>query len=434
MSIRDDRSHGRLCLLFSTVAALAACGGGGGGDAPTPPPPANNNPPVASLTLTECEAKPVGHVTTFVNTSLPRREWTQGSFEGEAVIVRTDANANGQTVRKIYYKDDAAARTSTTVGFEIFDTAGNVVQRAKYSGRTLSTALTPGQSQTITYSWQDLLPVGGPGGTQTMTYRYDGNEVISLPQGRLEACKATLTISEAGAPLSVSTQYSAKGVSTVKSYSRNTKTGDALYNQVALLELDSTTAALSFAAPTAQTQPSLASCSALQPGMNFEMSASSANEAASARRVSSAATVLGTTTLAMERRHATTDALQSISHFDPVVGFVKILGTENADRATGLIRSETANLVDTAVGASVDYAVTSTPYPSGAATTSNDRFTHLGHERVTTPAGTYDACKVRFNFGSGLVETYWLVPNRFYARLESVSATGVRSTRERLTP
>ena len=77
------------------------------------------------------------------------------------------------------------------------------------------------------------------------------------------------------------------------------------------------------------------------------------------------------------------------------------------------------DLRSTAIASSVDYSETTTAYPSGFTSVANDRFTFLGHEKLTTPAGTFDTCKVRFSYGVGFVETYWLVPNRYFARLET---------------
>jgi hypothetical protein len=69
------------------------------------------------------------------------------------------------------------------------------------------------------------------------------------------------------------------------------------------------------------------------------------------------------------------------------------------------------------------------PTPARHRSTSNDTFTFQGYAKVTTPAGTFDTCKVRFDYQSGLVETYYHAPGLHWVRLDS-TLQGVRTTRE----
>jgi hypothetical protein len=422
--------HAKLALLFS-CAALTACGGGGGnaGDsaAPTPAPA-----PAAALTFAECDAKPVGLVNTYLNSTRSRREWAATTFDGEAVIARNEFDTTGAKVQARYYKEDAVAQTSTLVGREWFDATGMLTRRIKFAGNTLSTAVSAGQAQTVNYTWQVLEPSGEPDGAESLTLTYVGNETVSLRSGRTMACKSTFVLRNSGGQeTSNETFYSAKGANLVKSYTLITSPTASDTGQTYLTELDTSSATLALAPATADTTPSLASCSTLPAGLNLKLTASTSTEAASALRSTAASTVLSTSTMAMTRRHVATNALQSTTHFDPAIGALLQLGTESTN-GTGTIFSGIPDFRATAVGASVDYTRTATPYPSGAATTTNDRFTFVGHEKMTTPAGTFDACKARFDFAGGSSETYWFVPSRFYVRLETVSAGGVRSSREQI--
>ncbi len=428
------QSRRHLNLLFVACAAMTACGGGGSGADAPPPPAGSPPPPAAALTLADCESKPAGLVNTYLNSTRPRREWLAATFEGESVIARREYDTAGAIVQTRYYKDDAAAKTSALVGREWFDATGTVTRRIKLTGSTLSTALTVGQSQTVNYTWQVLVPSGEPDGAESLTQTYDGNEAITLGSGRLETCKTTITISNGGTQTSRETVHLAPGSHFVKSYFQSTAPLATDVGQTYLTELATTTATQSFSAAAATTAPTLGECSALPAGLDLRLTASGTTEAASARRSTANAVVLATNSIAMQRRHASTDALQSTSHFDPTIGFLLQLGREEASGTTGTVYSGIPDLRATASGASVDYTQTNTPYPSGATTTSADRFTFLGHEKVSTPAGTFDTCKVRYNYSSGLAETYWLLPDRFYVRLESVSATGTKSTREQLAP
>lgn len=413
------------------AAALSACGGGGSSPAPAAVP--------AAMTLAECEAKPAGLANTYLNSPRNRREWVAASFEGQAVIARREYDSAGTLIQARYYREDAAARTSTLVAREWYDSTGTLLRRIRFSGNTLSLALAPGQSQTIQYTWQVLEPLGEPGGSESLTLRYDGNETISLPQGRLEACRTTQSVSsDSAAPLTTETVYSTRGANVVKSYLHVTEVQAVDHEQTYLTELASSSATLAFAPPTADSAPTLASCSALPPGLDLTFTASTAGEASTARRATaSSATAQGASSIGMQRRHVDTLELRSTYHFDPAVGFLLQLGVEFADGFSGTVLSGRPDLRNTAIGSSVDYAETTTAYPSGFTSVANDRFTFLGHEKLTTPAGTFDTCKLRFNYGVGFTETYWLVPNRFFARIETTlprAGGTVTTSRELIAP
>lgn len=428
--------NARLILLFAGAAALAACGGGGGDGGASPAPA----PPAAPLTLAECDAKPVGLTNTYLNTTRPVRKWATGQFEGVDVVVREEYDAAGTIARKVYYRDDAAANTSTLVARESFDSAGNLVRRLAFSGATLSTTLAAGQAQTITYTWQVQVPGGEVGSSETLTVRYDGNEAVSLRGGRVDTCKTTITIKDANdQPVSTETVHATRNASIVKSYLQSTAPSAVDAGQTYMIELDTSTATLPVTAPTAFTAPTLAACSALPAGLDFRLSAASDFEAASARRVTELVSWRGGQSLAMRRINATTGALQSTTHFDPDIGFLTTLGFESAG-GSGIVVSPLPDLRTTPLGGTVGYVQTETPYPSGASSTTTDRsFVFHGHERVSTPAGSFDACKVTFRDkglggAGGYSDTYWLVPNQSFVRSESVDALGKRTTRERLTP
>ena len=268
--------------------------------------------------------------------------------------------------------------------------------------------------------------------------RFDGTEMITLPQGRLQACKFTHTTSSGGSPVSVETFYRAPGVNLVKSYFLVTNLSDSDYNQTNLTELATTTAAVTLSVPTSDTAPSLATCSALPTGLNLTYTSSTSNEAASGRRATMTGTLQGTSTVAVTRRHVGNNALQSTFHHSSNIGFLTRLGSESADGSSITILTGQPDVRDTAANASVDFVRTDTTYLSGTLigtpVVSNNRFTNMGHEKVTTPVGTLDACKVRFFYGnSGNTETYWLAPNGYWVRLENLDPAGVRTSREMIS-
>jgi hypothetical protein len=425
----------RLSLLFAGVAVLAACGGGGGEGEPSPG--AAPAPPAAPLSLADCDAKPVGLVNTYLNSTRPTRKWVADRFDGVDVVVREEYDVAGVIARKVYYRDDAVARTSTLVARESYDSGGHLERRLRFNGATLSTALAAGQSQTITYTWDVQFPAGEAGSSETLTVRYDGNEAVTLRSGRVDTCKTTITISDAaGQPVSTETVHATRNASFVKSYLKSTAPGVVDSGQTYMIELETSTAAIPAANPIASTTPTLASCSALPAALDFTLSAADAFEAASARRTTEDVNWRGSASRAMRRLNATSGALQSTTHFDPTAGFLATLGFESADAASGIVVSPKPDLHTTPLGGTWDFSETATTYPGGTSSTTSQTFVFHGHERVTTPSGTFDACKVTFriNGAGGFSDTYWLVPGQSFVRSESLDPVGRRTTRERLTP
>ena len=430
----------RFALLFASAAALVACGGGGGSGDGDPAGPATGSPP-QTLTLTDCDAKPVGLVQTYLNSTRPLRKWVAGRFDGVDVVVREEYDAANVLARKVYYRDDGAAGTSTLVAREVFDTSGTLTRRLKFNGATLRTDLAVGQAQEISYTWDVQFPPGETGSRETLAMRYDGNEAVTLRTGRVDTCKTTLTITDAGGlPVSRETVHATRHASIVKSYLTSTAPNVVDSGQTYMIELDSIPASLPVTPPTATTPPTLAACSALQASLDFTLSAANALEAASARRrTEDVSSWGGTASLAMRRLNVTSGALQSTAHFDPHIGFLAGLGFESADGLGGSVLSTAPDLRSTPPGATVDFTQTATTYPGGASSNSNQAFTFHGHERVSTPAGTFDACKVTLrdkgiNGAGGFSDTYWLVPGQAFVRSESLDVLGRRTTRERLTP
>ena len=437
-----DRSRFRLSVLFASTCALAACGGGGGGgggDSGTPPPP-----PASALTLAQCLQSPAGITNTYLNSSRPRREWKAATFLGESVVVRNEyADATAATpIRALYYKFDTAAQTFSTVGHEDFNASGAVTTREQFTGLVNSTTLTPGQSEAKTYTVKTLVPTGVADRTERATVTYEVNEVITLPGGRLDTCRVKTvleSIAAGGAATQVSTEtlHFAPGFGFVKSYYRPTRATFVDRNQTYLTELVATTGTIAYLPTTADNLVTLSLCSSMPAGLTVELTASSAGEANSAVRVTSSTTFAGQGALAVERRNAATGIKSQITYLDPIVGQLKILGESSyASDGTTLVtsrsRSGRPDLRTTAPNQTVNYTETFTttfPTPAPAPTTSADSFTFEGFTKVTTPAGTFDTCRVRFNYQSGLVETYYHAANMHWVRLDSTQAN-IRTTRE----
>ncbi|HEX6706891.1 MAG TPA: hypothetical protein VF169_19180 [Albitalea sp.] len=435
-----DRTRSRLVVLFAGVCTLAACGGGGGGDGggggtPPPPPP----PPAGPLTYADCTASPVGVVNTYLNTARPRREWKAATFLGDAVIGRFEyANATATAPTRVwYYKADATAHTLTTVGTETLDGSGNVNGRLQFTGLVNSTALTAGQSETVNYTVKTLLPAGPADRTERLVLTYETNEVVNLSGGRLDTCRVKAVISGvAGAtvtPVSTETLHLARGLGFVKSYYKPTASTASDHDQTYLTEVVSSTGSLVLDPPTASSATTLTQCSMLPVGKTFVVTASSSMEANNAVRVTSTTTFNALPALEIERRNIQGNFRTQAYFYDPNVGYLMPVGI-NSYGSSGTTLVTTAgisgrpDLRGTAPLGTVNYTEVFTA-SGGGTSTSNDAFTFDGFARVTTPLGTYDTCKVRINYQSGLVETYFYAPNLHWVRLESVEA-GNRTTRE----
>lgn len=389
------------------------------------------------MTLAECYARSSGLVNIYTNVpTTTRREWVAATFDGQSVTARREFDGNGVLRRAQFYREDPTAGTYARVGTEFYSTTGVLTGRLRFTGDVRSTTLTAGQSQTLNVTQTDLVPGTAPDVTTRHNVSFDGVQTITLPQGRVEACRITIAFFDANnAPLSTTTEYRTRGADLVKSYNLTQDSTSSTLGQTSMLELDSTNSnSLQAGSAVATTTPTLYACSVLPAGLDLRLTASpNSSESASARRTTAAAVVLGTNTVAVQRRDGTTNVLQSTYHYDPAIGLLMPLGVENADGTTGTTVSGVPDLRSTAVGASLSYTATYTDYPSGAATSATTTFTHLGHERVTTPAGTFDTCKVRYVLDSGHTETHWLLPSRHFVRLETVSPGGsVRTVREQL--
>lgn len=428
--------------LLCAVLAVAACGGGGG-EPSAPTPTASAGPaPSAKWSVSRCLAAPLGVQHHYLNNARPKREWIETSFLGEPAIARRDHDAQGVLGHILYLREDAAAKTITTLGREWFDASGALVRRIRYSGHVRSTDLAVGQTDTVRYTWQVLSPSDVAGGAETLVSTYAGRQALHLPQGRIEACQLkNKLINEQGVQTAEDTEHHAPGLGLVKSYHAFTDPATAEYGQTAMMELLTTsatgTAQAALVSPNADGAPSLAQCSSLPAGLNIRLTATNYSEASTALRKTAADTTLNTSSIALTRRHIATQALHSVFHHDPNAGFLAVLAVAQA-KAAGVTRySGLPDLRATPLGASVDYTVTYTPElngaASGAVSTSTDRFSFLGHEKITTPAGTFDACKVSTTYQGGAKETYWLVPGKAWVRYESVSAGGARSSREAIS-
>lgn len=436
-----DRSRFRLVVLFaSTTFAACGGGGGGGGDAGTPAPSPSPAPAPApsSLTLAACMQNPSGVTNTYLNSSRPRREWKAATFLNEAVVARVEYADATTTVptRALYYKYDTAAQTVATVGREEFNTSGAVTLREQFVGLVNSTALGVGQSEAKTYTVKTLLPTGTADRTETSTVTYEANEVITLPGGRLDTCRVRNVLANAaGTQVSVETLHLSPGLGFVKSYYKPTLSSFVDRNQTYLTELVASTGALSLQAANANTAPPLSQCSALAPNLNVVISASTPSEANSAVRQTKAATFNGMQSIAIERYNAATNNKSQVSYMDPAVGLLRYLGDDSFASDGTLVetrnRTGRPDLRSTPPSNSTSYTETYTDlFPAGGRTSSsNDTFTFEGYAKVTTPAGTFDTCKVRFNYQNGLVETYYHAPNLHWVRLDSTQS-GVRTTRE----
>ncbi|WP_280153166.1 hypothetical protein [Piscinibacter sp. XHJ-5] len=426
-------------MLFSAVSALTACGGGGGGGG-DPGGFAAPPPPTAPLTYADCVQNPTGTDSTYLNSFRPRRVWEAATFEGEAVTARKEYASSGTTPTRIwYYKYDSAAQTVATVGHEELNTSGTVTLRERFTG-FVNGMLAAGQTETVNYTVTTLLPAGQADRSERLTLTYDGNEVITLPGGRVDTCKVTATLASVSGgtatQISVESLNLARGLGFVKSYYKPTLSSFSDRNQTYLTELVSTNGSISYQADTADTAPGLTACSAVANNANFVITASTQSEANNAFRSTSSATFNGTAAFAEDRRNAATNNRTQTDYFDAGVGYLRSLGF-SIYGSTGnlLVQSVTQtgrpDLRQTPPLSTVNYSETFTVIvpAGGGSNTSNDSFTFEGYAKVTTPAGTFDTCRVRFDFSDGVSQTFWYAPNLHWVRLETRTG-GVRTTRE----
>jgi hypothetical protein len=379
-----------------------------------------------------------------LNSSRIKREWRNATFLGEAVIGRfeyTTTNANALPARIRYFKKDAASGGTTLVGVEFFNSAGNLTRREQYVGWERQPGLLVGQTQTADYTVKVLFPAGQVDRQERVVRTYIGNQVVNLPGGRLDTCQVrdVQYLLTGGAAVEVSTEVLnyAKGLHWVKSYFTNTGSTASDRNQTYMVELLSTNAPVSFMPAAATTAPSLASCSAVAVNQTLRLTSGNADEAGSGLRVIRNSVFNGNSVLTVERRQATSEVLTQRRHYDAGIGLLRSVGREFMDTTgTAVVetttRSGTPDLRTLAVGDVANFVVTTQSSASAVASRS-ESVTFLGHEKVTSPAGTFDTCKVRFVYGvngSEGSETVYYAPGVHWVRLDGTDAAGLRTTRE----
>ncbi len=422
-----------VCLI--SALALTACGGSGDGATSAVPLPM----PVTGLTFAECTRAPAdGVVQTYLNTTRTRREWKAGTFLGETVNGRYEyADATSvNPVRVRYSKTDPATGVTSVVGQETFDPAGPLASRVQYIGRNSTSTLLAGQSDNVTYTVRTLFPAGVADRTERLTRNYTGNQTASIALGQIEVCAVTETLANVTAEVATDQSSEqllyAKDLSWVKSYQKITAPGSSDLGRTYLAELASTSVPLTLPAPTATATPSLASCLALPAGQNLTFTASTDGQANQSRRQTLASAFNGVPSTAV-RRSDHLGALFEIRHFSPVQGQPQELGREIfLPSASTRSYAGIPDLRNTAIGQTVNFTpvVTQlTPLPSAVLSSSNESFTFEGHQKVTTPAGTFDTCKINRTYSSGLQETYYYAADLHWVRLESTTA-GVKTTIE----
>lgn len=455
----------RLPALATGLLALAACGGGGGdggaadassssspalvhAEAATITSPQNNaSGPSVALSYGDCLSVPAhGTVSRYMNSARPRREWKAATFLGETATARHEYATLVATspARIRYTKIDAATGNRVLLGVENFNASGVLTQREQYIGNALSSSLAPGATESIDYTVKTLFPAGVADRQARIVRNYVGQEAVNSTSGRVETCKVLDTV-YAVSPAGIATQeYTeqlnyAKGVEWIKSYLTYTGAAAADRNQTYLVELLSSTAFVAAVHATADATPSLASCSAVPAGQTLRFSAFDTNEANSALRTTSVTVSNGVSVLNVDRRNVTTQALTRKVHFDGTVGLLREVAYENYNPSgavtSAFYKTGVPDLSNLALGASASYTETSTQYlPTSSSSRTLETVKFLGHEKVTTPAGVFDTCKVSVKYtyagGTTSTETYNYAPNLYWVRMETTGTTGVRTVRE----
>ena len=436
--------HARVAALFASVVGLAACGGGGGGgsgdspdDLPTAPAPA----PTTSLSLADCTAFPTGVTSEYLNAALDsnwaRREWRTANSPDfpDAQIARFDySSATATQPSDIwYFKSDATTRT--TLGHETLS-AGNVATREQFVGWVESKTLAAGASETIDYTAKLVLPAGADRSEQ-LVRTFSASRETTLPGGRVDTCVVDTVrraASSGGALSDQSTErlHYVPGLGVVKRYFTRTNMNFVLIdrNQTYLNELASSSKAVPYTTTPPGSTPSLTACAGIAGNQVLQYTASNGQEALSDKRRTLAGSFNGTPSTLVSQRSMRTDGLSKISYFDQSLGALRELGYEiygNSGQVTDTATfSGRPDLSGTAVGGSVTYDETTT---NGASTTSTDKFTFVGHEKVATYAGDFDTCKLQFDYGGGNREVFYLAPDVYWVRLDA-TVNGVRTTRE----
>ncbi len=436
--------HARVAALFVSVLGLAACGGGGGGGAddpnvPPPPPP----PPSTSLSLAECTALPAAGLSSeylngAVDTVWGKRVWQAAASAAfpDATHARLDYATAGaaQPAQIWYYKSDAGTRT--VLGYEVLN-GGTVQTRTQFVGWVESKSLAAGASETIDYTVRPLLPASADR-SERLVRTFTASQEATLPGGRVDTCVVDTVLSrQTGGTLGEhlrERQHYAPGFGVVKRYLTHTHMSYVLSdrNQTYMNELVASSAAVPYVSAAAGSTPALADCARIAGGQLLEYTASNRQEALSDKRRTLAGSFMGAPSVLVSQRSRRSDLLSKISYFDASLGALRERGYEIYNSEGTSVTSTTTfsgrpDLSGTAVGGSVNYTQTSTT--DGTPATSNDSFTFVGHEKVATPAGDFDTCKLHFDYGSGDSETYYVSPDTYWVRLDAVVGN-VRTTRE----
>jgi hypothetical protein len=392
-----------------------------------PPPTATGGP-----SLESCLSIPSNLVNTFNNddgnSGNPSRiEWQNGlSFEGQTGLTGiTTYNALGKQLYTLYAYFDSMNQKVNTVGVDAFDTTTGaksaIIKLINYSQ---STSLAVGSSEVINYTIRYVLPTGIADQTAQRTITYLGNENVSVvgadpnqPLLTVPTCK--LKYSTPG--LQESIIYASPGLGTVKHYATVLELASSDLNRTQLTELRSTTAVLPNAtAPQFTAAPTLQECSKLPAGLNQTFTQQVPGS--SSRRATSVSIFDGVSSVSQKRTN--NQGLLSSEHFfDAAVGHLKRIGYKLYD-AVGTLVSTTSlssanDVTTTVVGQSMNVMTTaSTSSPGNATptiTTQTSVFSNLGSEAVITPAGTFNACKVRITSSSN-EEIDHFVPNHGWVK------------------
>ena len=441
--------HARVAALFATVFGLAACGGGGGGSEtgpgglPAAPAPGTGAP----VSLADCTDLPTGVSNRYLNGALDsawaRREW-KGAASAEfpeATVSRHDyAAADAATPSEIwYFKSDAGTRT--VLGREKLNADGSLATRVQFVGWVESRTLAAGASETVNYTVKSLVPAQADT-SERLTRTFSANHEITLPGGRLNTCTVDTVRSAAAAGGALAERsrerlHYAPGLGVVKRYLTRTHMEYVLVDkdQTYVNELVQSSQPVTYLAAAASTTPSLAQCSAILPDQTLQYTAGNPQEALSDKRFTLSSSFNGAASTLVSQRSVRGDSPtrtpNKISYFDPAVGALRERGF-NIYAANGSVSSTTVfsgrpDLTGTAEGQTVSY--TETANTDGTPVSSTDSFTFIGHEKVATYAGEFDTCKVRFDYGDGNTETYYLAPDVYWVRLDA-TVGGVRTTRE----
>lgn len=421
--------------LWAAMACgvLSACGGGSDNTTAATTPPADAS---SESTFKKCTAPAAeGTVHTYTNAARPHVAWRKATYAGERLDAEVEYVDAAQPLRIRYTRPGTDAQT--VVAQEVFNPAtGELVLREQYEGRKLSTKLKEGESETVGYIVKTLIPAQVTDRTEILVRTYVGDQEATFNEGRLKTCVVTEAVSESvndsSTSLSTATLHYTPGLNVVKRYEKATDPKAAGRDLTVLSELIDSTATRTYLPDAAATQPTLASCNQLPPALDIILTASNDSESNSARRQTVPRAFNNQAALALLRSRLNGELTQ-IRYLDAIRGYTAEVGRENFAAGQMTSRSTITGIPDlrnVALGQTVDYTRATLTPPAAAPTLAPERFSFVGHKKVTTPAGSFDTCQVRFDYSGGSVETVYLVPNSHWARLESRSSTGVLTVRE----